>query len=63
MKPKVKHGAIARTGPGPVQCEDCKAVLQAGDPVAHTLDMKRFWHSTCFEKLPPFKDWPKAAQK
>lgn len=59
-RPKVLKGKLENPGSGPVRCEDCGDFLQRGDRIAHTLDLRRFWHSTCFEKsLRPLKELAK----
>lgn len=61
-EPKTLSGTLESPGSGPVQCADCRKFLQAGDRITYTLDMRRMWHTKCFEKnLTPFKDWPKTA--
>ena len=61
-EPKVLKGKLENPGSGPVRCEVCGVFLQRGDRIAYTLDMRRFWHSECFEKtLVPLKDLRKSA--
>jgi len=63
-RPKVMEGKLIEPGAGRHRCKDCGEELKAGDRIAHTLDMRRMWHSACFEKtLVPLKELQKRATR
>lgn len=61
--PKILKGELVNPGSGPQQCAECREFLQAGDRITHTLDMRRLWHTKCFEaSLTPLADWAKTTK-
>jgi len=61
---KTMQGKLLQEAIAPHYCDECTKELKAGDRITHTMDMRRMWHTKCFEaSLTPLAQWPRDKPK